>query len=67
VVKRALAESSPACLPLILVDGEIAVRDAYPSREKLTRLAGCEQRDESDSTGGRRAGRAARPVRPTTD
>ncbi|MBI3105917.1 MAG: arsenite efflux transporter metallochaperone ArsD [Candidatus Rokubacteria bacterium] len=54
VVKRALAESSRTCLPLILVDGEIVFRGAYPSREELTRLAGGERRGASDSAGGRR-------------
>ena len=54
VVKRALSESSRACLPLILVGGEIAFRGAYPSREELTRLAGVERRGASGSAGGRR-------------
>jgi hypothetical protein len=54
VVKRALAEGSRACLPLILVDGEIAFRGGYPRREELTRLAGGERLGGSDSAVGRR-------------
>jgi hypothetical protein len=54
VVKRALAESSRTCLPLILVDGEIAFRGAYPSREELTGLAGGERRGASGAAVGRR-------------
>jgi AhpD family alkylhydroperoxidase len=40
VVKAALAQYGNECLPLILVNGEIASRGSYPSREQLARMAG---------------------------
>ena len=54
VVKRALTESSRTCLPLILVDGEIVFRGAYPSREELTGLVAGERRGANQSAVGRR-------------
>jgi hypothetical protein len=40
-VTQALTARGTACLPLILVDGQIAVEGSYPgSREDLARLAG---------------------------
>lgn len=39
-VKAALAKYGNDCLPLILVNGEIASRSSYPAREELARLAG---------------------------
>ncbi len=38
-VKAALALHGNDCLPLILVDGEIATRSIYPTREQLAGLA----------------------------
>lgn len=40
VVREALASEGTTCLPLLLVDGEIVSRGAYPDRAKLTRLTG---------------------------
>ncbi len=39
-VKAALASHGNDCLPLILVDGEIATRSIYPTRGQLAALAG---------------------------
>jgi AhpD family alkylhydroperoxidase len=39
-VQTALEREGNQCLPLILVDGEIASRGAYPVREELARLCG---------------------------
>ena len=39
-VKGFLQRSGEASLPLILVDGEVAMAGRYPSRAELTRLAG---------------------------
>lgn len=39
-VKAALEARGNASLPLVLVDGRIAVQGAYPSRETLAALAG---------------------------
>lgn len=40
VVQQALVSHGPACLPLVVVNGEIAGRGAYPRRDELARLAG---------------------------
>jgi hypothetical protein len=40
VVRDLLQRDGDACLPLVLVDGEIASRGAYPRRDALARLAG---------------------------
>jgi hypothetical protein len=39
-VTAALREYGNDCLPLILVDGEVASRGAYPTRSELARLVG---------------------------
>ena len=39
-VRAALQAEGNACLPLVLLNGEIATRSAYPSRQKLAELAG---------------------------
>ena len=39
VVRSALSSEGNECLPLVLVNGEIGSRGAYPSREELARLA----------------------------
>jgi hypothetical protein len=40
VVQQALQREGDACLPLVLVNAEIAARGAYPRRDELARLAG---------------------------
>jgi AhpD family alkylhydroperoxidase len=40
VVRTALEEEGNDCLPLIVVDGQIVSRAAYPDRDTLARLAG---------------------------
>ena len=42
VVKAFLERSGPDALPLILVDGEVALAGRYPQRSELTRWAGLE-------------------------
>jgi hypothetical protein len=42
VVKAALREDGNQCLPLILVDGAVVSKGAYPTREELVRLTGVE-------------------------
>ena len=39
-VREAPASEGTACLPLLLVDGRIVARGAYPDRAELARLAG---------------------------
>jgi AhpD family alkylhydroperoxidase len=40
VVKAALHADGNQCLPLVLINGQIASKGAYPAREELARLAG---------------------------
>jgi AhpD family alkylhydroperoxidase len=40
LVRAALEKEGNACLPLIIVDDQIACRGEYPSRERLAALAG---------------------------
>jgi hypothetical protein len=40
VVQQTLQREGDECLPLLLVNGEIAARGAYPRRDELARLAG---------------------------
>ena len=40
LVQEALQRDGDACLPLVLVNGEVAGTGAYPRREELARLAG---------------------------
>jgi hypothetical protein len=40
IVKAALALEGTACLPLILVNGQIVSRGRYPERDELSRLTG---------------------------
>jgi len=42
-VKRFLERSGQEALPLILVDGEIALAGRYPNREELARWAGVKE------------------------
>ena len=40
LVQETLQREGDACLPLVLVNGEIAGRGAYPRRDELARLSG---------------------------
>lgn len=40
VVKAALTSDGNACLPLILVNGQVASQGAYPDRRRLAELTG---------------------------
>ncbi len=40
VVREALREFGNGCLPLLLVDGQVAARGRYPNRDELAKLAG---------------------------
>jgi arsenical resistance operon trans-acting repressor ArsD len=40
VVQEVLQRDGDACLPLVVVNGEIAGRGSYPRRDELARLAG---------------------------
>jgi hypothetical protein len=40
IVQDVLQREGDACLPLVVVNGEIAGRGAYPRRDELARLAG---------------------------
>lgn len=40
LVLKALNEEDTGCLPLVIVDGEIASRKGYPTRERLLELLG---------------------------
>ena len=69
-VTAALREHGNDCLPLVLVDGEVASRGTYPDRAELARLVGprcrCRSRDAEGSgllmllprRGGHRRGRS---------
>ncbi len=43
LVKAALNREGNRCLPLILVNGSVAVQGSYPPREELAKLAGLSQ------------------------
>ncbi len=51
VVKAALREYGNACLPLILLDGAVVSKGAYPARNELARMAGVEPDAASQQTG----------------
>ena len=40
LVKDMLQREGDACLPLVILNGEIVARGAYPRRQELARLAG---------------------------
>ena len=40
VVKAALQSEGNQCLPLVLINGQVASKGTYPAREELARLAG---------------------------
>lgn len=42
VVNQSMALAGEMCLPIILVDGEIAFRNRYPSRQELAQSVGME-------------------------
>lgn len=42
LVQQTLQRAGEACLPLVLVNGEIATQGSYPRRHELARLAGVE-------------------------
>ncbi len=46
-VKKILEEEGTASLPVILVDGKLAVKGFYPSREQLEQLAGLTGAEDS--------------------
>jgi len=52
-VKKMLAAESVECLPLILVDGHVVSKAAYPVRQQLSNLAN--SRGENSSTVGKSA------------
>jgi hypothetical protein len=41
-VRNALVQQGTDCLPLLVLDGEVVARGAYPARAELARLAGIE-------------------------
>lgn len=51
-VKAFLARAGQEALPLILVDGEVALAGRYPSRADLARWAGLAQPAEAAAQGG---------------
>lgn len=50
-VSETLKAQGNACLPLVLVDGVIATRSIYPTRDQLAALAGIES-ESSECCGG---------------
>lgn len=51
-VRAALQTNGNACLPLLLIDGEVAMRGVYPTREQLALLAGAKISMTSGYCGG---------------
>ncbi|MGZ8183898.1 MAG: arsenite efflux transporter metallochaperone ArsD [Methylobacter sp.] len=51
VVKGFLERSGAEALPLILVDGEVALAGRYPSRAELTRWAGIAEAEQKPQSG----------------
>lgn len=51
VVKAFLERSGAEALPLILVDGEVALAGRYPNRGELARWAGITQTEEKTQSG----------------
>ncbi|MGZ8152381.1 MAG: arsenite efflux transporter metallochaperone ArsD [Methylococcaceae bacterium] len=51
VVKAFLERSGAEALPLILVDGEVALAGRYPNRAELARWAGIVQTEEKPQSG----------------
>ncbi len=48
-VTAALREHGNDCLPLVLVDGEVASRGTYPTRTEFSRLAGLNAAPEGET------------------
>lgn len=61
IVKAALTEDGNGCLPLILVDGSLASKGAYPTRDELAGLLGVEA-DPNSGVTAPAAGGAQLPV-----
>ena len=53
IVKGLLERSGESALPVILVDGEVALAGRYPSRDDLARWAGVAQPAEQKNTTGK--------------
>jgi hypothetical protein len=51
-VAEALKASGNACLPLIAIDGAIATRSIYPTREQLAELAGLDAPARAETDAG---------------
>lgn len=51
VAKAFLERSGAEALPLILIDGEVALAGRYPNRAELTRWAGIVQAEEKPQSG----------------
>ncbi|WP_410499100.1 arsenite efflux transporter metallochaperone ArsD [Chitinibacter sp. S2-10] len=51
IVKAFLVRSGPEALPLVLVDGEMALAGRYPKRAELARWAGLADGVEAGATG----------------
>ena len=49
VVTAALREYGNDCLPLVLVNGEVASRGSYPTRTELSRLVGLEATPQGET------------------
>lgn len=66
VVREALREYGNGGLPLLLVDGQVAVHGRYPSREELARLAGLSSVSsaDADSNAARSSEGASCPLPP---
>lgn len=52
VVKGFLERSGAESLPLILIDGEVALAGRYPTRDELSRWAGVEAEPAAQVAGG---------------
>lgn len=52
VVKEALRQHGNECLPLILLDGAVVSRGAYPTRNDLARMAGVDPDQANDAPAG---------------
>lgn len=61
-VKRFLERSGHEALPLILVDGEVALAGRYPSRAELARWAGIDLPAEATATSSCCAGNRCGPT-----
>jgi len=53
IVQKILLEEGPDCLPLILIDGQLAMRGVYPTKQQLRKLLGAPE--EAACCGGKEA------------